>query len=68
MPAFAYRAKTSAGLVMEGVLDADEQKAAVEKLRSQKMVVLEITEKTASPVDKILAAVGMGGKKQGKVT
>lgn len=68
MPAFTYRAKTSAGLVMEGVLDADEQKSAVDKLRSQKLVVLEINEKTISPVDKILAALGLGGKKKGKVT
>ena len=58
MPAFTYKAKTSAGLVMEGTIDAEEQRAAVEKLRGQKMVVLEIAEKTMSPVDKIKAAIG----------
>ncbi|MBI2385988.1 MAG: type II secretion system F family protein [Elusimicrobia bacterium] len=58
MPAYSYKAKTAAGLVMEGVIDADEQRAAVEKLRGQKMVVLEIAEKTMSPVEKFKAAVG----------
>jgi type IV pilus assembly protein PilC len=58
MPAYNYKAKTAAGLVMEGVIDADEQRAAVEKLRGQKMVVLEIAEKSVSPVEKFKAMVG----------
>ncbi|MBI2789228.1 MAG: type II secretion system F family protein [Elusimicrobia bacterium] len=58
MPAYNYKAKTAAGLVMEGTIDADEQRAAVEKLRGQKMVVLEIAEKTLSPLEKFKAAVG----------
>ena len=58
MPSFSYKAKTAAGLVMEGTIDADEQRAAVEKLRGQKMVVLEIVEKTVNPVDKLKALVG----------
>ncbi|HXT01759.1 MAG TPA: type II secretion system F family protein [Elusimicrobiota bacterium] len=66
MPAYAYKAKTSAGLVMQGVIDADEQKGAVDKLRSQKLVVLEIAEKTAGPLDKIKALIAAGSK--GKVT
>lgn len=67
MPAFAYKAKTAAGLVMEGLIDADEQKAAVDKLRGQKLVVLEIAEKRESPVAKIKAALGIG-KSKGHVT
>ena len=66
MPAYAYKAKTSAGLVMQGVIDADEQKGAVDKLRSQKLVVLEIAEKTSGPLDKIKALIASG--KKGKVT
>lgn len=58
MPAYNYKAKTAAGLVMEGTIDAEEQRAAVEKLRGQKMVVLEIAEKTMSPVEKFKALVG----------
>jgi type IV pilus assembly protein PilC len=51
---------------MQGNIDATEQKGAVEKLRAQKLVVLEIVEKTESPIDKIKAL--FGGKKKGKVT
>ena len=58
MPSYSYKAKTAAGLVMEGIIDADEQRAAVEKLRGQKMVVLEITEKQIPLIDKIKAAIG----------
>jgi type IV pilus assembly protein PilC len=64
MPNFAYKAKTSAGLVMQGLIDAEEQKAAVDKLRAQKMVVLEISEKTESILDKLKALT----KSKGKVT
>ena len=51
---------------MEGTIDADEQKGAVDKLRAQKLVVLEIAEKTESPIAKIKAALGLDGK--GNVT
>lgn len=65
MPVFAYKAKAASGLVMEGTIDANEQKGAVDKLRAQKLVVLEIMEKAESPIVKIKRALGMGGK--GKV-
>jgi type IV pilus assembly protein PilC len=66
MPVFAYKAKTNAGLVMQGNIDAEEQKGAVEKLRAQKLVVLEIIEKKEGPFDKIKALIG--SKKKGHVT
>ncbi|OGS40799.1 MAG: hypothetical protein A2506_05915 [Elusimicrobia bacterium RIFOXYD12_FULL_66_9] len=53
MPVFTYKAKTAAGLLMEGLIDADIQKNAIDKLRSQKLVVLSIEEKTVSILDKI---------------
>jgi type IV pilus assembly protein PilC len=66
MPVFSYKAKTSAGLVMSGNIDADEQKGAVEKLRSQKLVVLEIAEKHEGPLDKIKAFIA--SQQKGHVT
>jgi type IV pilus assembly protein PilC len=66
MPSFTYKAKTSAGLVMQGSVDAEEQKLAVEKLRAQKLVVLEILEKRDGPLDKIKALIK--SNKKGKVT
>ena len=67
MPAFTYKAKTAAGLVMEGVIDAPEQRGAVDKLRAQKLVVLEISEQAVSLVAKIRAMLGMK-KSKGNVT
>src|SRR5688572_33391789 len=58
MPSYSYKAKTADGLVMEGVIDAEEQRLAVEKLRGQKMVVLEIVEKAVPPLDRLKALVG----------
>ena len=66
MPVFTYKAKTTAGLVMQGTIDAAEQKGAVEKLRGQKLVVLEIFEKSDGPLDKIKAMIK--ANKKGKVT
>ena len=66
MPVYAYKAKTAAGLVMQGQLDAEAQKAAVDKLRAQKLVVLEIAEKRANFLDKLNAL--MAASKKGKVT
>jgi type IV pilus assembly protein PilC len=64
MPVFTYKAKTGAGLVMEGSIDAEEQRLAVDKLRAQKLVVLEIAEKQESILDKLKAMF----KSKGKVT
>lgn len=44
MPTFAYKAKSAAGAVTEGVLEAAEQKVAVDRLRAQKLTILEINE------------------------
>ncbi|MDE2490072.1 MAG: type II secretion system F family protein [Elusimicrobia bacterium] len=66
MPVYAYKAKTAAGLVMQGQLDAEAQKAAVDKLRAQKLVVLEIAEKRENFMDKLNALIA--ASKKGKVT
>ena len=55
MPVFAYKAKGADGNVIEGTVDANEQKAAVARLRDQKLVILEIGEKTNGPLDIVKA-------------
>ncbi|MBI4395842.1 MAG: type II secretion system F family protein [Elusimicrobia bacterium] len=45
MAEFAYKARAAGGAVTEGVFDAPDQRTAIEKLRGQKLVVLEINEK-----------------------
>jgi type IV pilus assembly protein PilC len=46
MPQFAYTARSSAGAITKGVLEAADQRAAVDNLRAQRMIVLEIGEKS----------------------
>jgi type IV pilus assembly protein PilC len=64
MPVYAYKAKGADGSIQEGTVDAAEQKAAVERLRSQKLVIIEIGEKTSGPLDSITALF----KSKGHVT
>ena len=60
MPVFAYKAKKSDGAVVSGTIDAPQQKGAVEKLRGQKLTVLEINEEGGGLIGKIKAKLGLG--------
>jgi type IV pilus assembly protein PilC len=62
MKQFAYKAKGVDGGVLTGVVDAEEQKVAVERLRAQKLVILEIGEKTSGPLDAVKALFKSKGK------
>lgn len=42
MPIFAYRSTTMEGAISEGVIDAPDKKAAIERLRNTGMIPLEI--------------------------
>lgn len=44
MAEFAYRVRTSAGVINEGTIEAPEERSAVEQLRSRKLIILEISE------------------------
>ena len=44
MPTFAYKAKMLTGGLIEGMLEAADQKAAIEQLRGQKLMPLEVLE------------------------
>ena len=51
MPTYAYKAKGADGAVVTGEVDAHEQRHAIDRLRIQKLTVLEIAAKQASPFD-----------------
>jgi len=51
MPAFAYKAKMLSGGLTEGKVEAKDKRAAMEQLRGQKLIPLEIFESTQSLVD-----------------
>ena len=42
MPIFAYRSTTMEGAVSEGVIDAPDKKAAIERLRNTGVIPLEV--------------------------
>ena len=43
---FKYRARNSDGEIMEGWVEADDQKKALESLRNRRMIVINLTEQT----------------------
>lgn len=53
MPAFAYKAKMLTGAVTEGLIEAADQKAAVEQLRGQKLMPLEVIESSPPIMDRL---------------
>ncbi len=44
MSEFSYRVRTSAGALAEGVIEAPDQRTAMDRLRAQKMTVMEVSE------------------------
>ncbi|OGR86642.1 MAG: pilus assembly protein PilC [Elusimicrobia bacterium RIFCSPHIGHO2_02_FULL_57_9] len=64
MPPFTYKARNAQGAVLEGIIEAQEQRVVIDQLRSQKLVILEVKEKTISPLDIIKGLV----KSKGQVT
>jgi len=44
MPQFNYRAKTVTGAISQGIIEAPDIRSASDRLRSQKLIVLEISE------------------------
>src|SRR3989338_4977527 len=64
MPPFTYKARNAQGAVLEGIIEAQEQRVVIDQLHSQKLVILEVKEKTISPLDIIKGLV----KSKGQVT
>jgi len=62
MPVFVYKAKGADGNLVEGTVDAEEQKAAVARLRDQRLVILEIGEKITGPLEMLKALFKRKGK------
>src|SRR5437868_5865694 len=44
MPQFKYTARTTAGKVVEGMIEAPMQRQAVDKLRSQRFTIMSVSE------------------------
>src|SRR3954470_24788685 len=55
MPAFVYKARMLTGGTTEGTLEAADQRSAIDQLRGQKLVPLEINEASASILERLSA-------------
>lgn len=66
MAEFSYKAKAPNGTVMEGIIEAAEQRAAVDKLRGQKYIILEINEAKKSAIDQFIKSLGFRPKVKSK--
>ena len=53
MPQFAYKARATGGNTTAGVLEAADQRQAMDQLRSQRLIVLEINENQPGLLDAI---------------
>jgi type IV pilus assembly protein PilC len=60
MATFNYKVRTPTGAITEGALDAPDIKAATERLKSQKYVVLEIAETKKGGLAALLSSFGGG--------
>ncbi len=47
MPSFLYKAKSPGGEVIKGEIEAPQKRAAIDRLRNKRMIVLDISEKGA---------------------
>jgi type II secretory pathway component PulF len=67
MTAFAYKARMLTGGITEGIIEANDQRTAIEQLRGQKLIPLEINESTKSIREKITNSlaltVGLNGER-----
>jgi len=50
MPQFTYKARFPNGSVSAGVIEAPDQRTANDKLRAQKVILMELKEAAASPL------------------
>lgn len=55
MPAFAYKARMLTGGMTEGTIEAADQKAAVEQLRGQKLIPIELIQAAPPIMEKLMA-------------
>lgn len=66
MPQFAYKARSSAGSVLSGSVEAADQRTALDQLRGQRLTVLEINEAQPGLLDAIKKAGFMQPKVEAK--
>ncbi|MFH1784688.1 MAG: type II secretion system F family protein [bacterium] len=64
---FDYKVRNIRGNVISGTIDAKDRKSVIDKLRSQKFIILSVAEKKSSAIDGLLGVLRGGKEKKGKV-
>jgi type IV pilus assembly protein PilC len=57
MPQFAYKARFPNGSVSAGVIEAPDQRTANDRLRAQKLILMDLREAAASPLSAMLSKI-----------
>ncbi|MDI6756660.1 MAG: type II secretion system F family protein [Endomicrobiia bacterium] len=57
MPNFSYKARPPSGAVVTGVIDAQDQRSALEKLKSQRLIPIEVSEQKATGVAALIGKI-----------
>ncbi len=66
MASFSYKARMLTGGITEGLLEAPDQKAAVDHIRGQKMIPLEVLESAPPLLERLKIMFPFKGKVQAK--
>jgi len=59
---FSYRVRNTSGGILEGVIDANDIRSAMDKLRSQRYTIIEINEQKTSSIIKVIGSLLPFGK------
>jgi type IV pilus assembly protein PilC len=62
---FSYKARSANGSITAALIEAPDQKAAIDKLRSQKLIIMEIREVKGNPVLAFIKRINPFGKSVG---
>lgn len=62
MAQFSYRVRNTSGGILEGVIDANDIRSAMDKLRSQRYTIIEINEQKTSSIIKVIGSLLPFGK------
>ncbi len=59
MPEYTYKVKAPSGVILDGVMSANEQRMVVDKLRGQKFIILEIKEIKKGALNEIIDKINI---------
>ncbi len=68
MPSYHYKATTSQGVILEGMIDAADEKKAVERLKSSGVIPIQVAEPGTGWLSRLNAGISLKSAKKDLVT